>query len=186
MYEAMRQRRQAAATPCCAEACESAQGIGILKRMAAQFVCRRVCLFSAVLAVGSIAMAQTPSPTPDVTVPQGKVLFNRDQDSQTLEKKAKAPGEQQIVDVPDVERASIAFTAYDLDVHIAPAQSHLEVHAGFTVKNSGKEPLTRVVLQISSSLRWEDDRDTSGRANCVAAIYCSDRRYGRRSYGKGY
>ncbi len=31
----------------------------------------------------------------------------------------------------------------------------MEVHAGLTVKNSGKAPLTRLIFQISSSLRWE-------------------------------
>ena len=56
----------------------------------------------------------------------------------------------------------LLFTAYDLDVHLAPAQSHLAVHAGFTVKNSGKEPLARLVFQISSSLHWESFAMRSG------------------------
>ncbi len=96
----------------------------------------------------------TPPPTTDTTVPHGKVLFNRDQDSPASEKKAKTP-EQRVVAVTDAERASLTFSAYDLDVHLTPAQSHLAVHAGFTVKNSGKEPLPRLTFQISSSLQWE-------------------------------
>jgi hypothetical protein len=77
-----------------------------------------------------------------------------------MEKTTKAPEKQSVLDardanVTDAERASLIFTAYDLDVHLAPAQSRLAVHAGFTVKNSGKEPLTRLILQLSSSLKWE-------------------------------
>jgi hypothetical protein len=113
-------------------------------------------MFFAALFVSLTLVAQTtPPPTPDATVPQGKVLFNRNQDSPAVENKGKPPGEQKVVDVTDVERASLTFTAYDLDVHLTPAQSHLEVHAGFTVNNSSKAPLSRVIFQISSSLRWE-------------------------------
>ncbi len=72
-----------------------------------------------------------------------------------MEKKAKAAAEQANVEVSDAERASLTFTAYDLDVHLIPAESRLAVHAGFTVKNSGKETLKRLVFQISSSLQWE-------------------------------
>jgi hypothetical protein len=123
--------------------------------MAVLFVWRRLSLLTAVLAVSSIAMGQvTPPPATDTTVPHGKILFNRDQDSPASEKAAKTP-EQRVVAVTDAERASLTFTAYDLDVHLTPAESHLAVHAGFTVKNSGKEPLPRLTFQISSSLQWE-------------------------------
>jgi Peptidase family M1 domain len=122
--------------------------------MASVVVWRRLCLFPAIFVLGSVAMGQTtPPPTPDESVPKGKVLFNRDQDTPVA--KATKPTVEQPIDVSDVERASLTFTAYDLDVHLTPAQSRLEVHAGFTVKNSGKEPLKRLALQISSSLRWE-------------------------------
>ncbi len=103
----------------------------------------------------SVAMGQATSPpTPDQSAPRGKVLFSRDLDSPTDEKEAKAKAEQR-VDVTDAERSSLTFMAYDLDVHLTPAQSKLAVHAGFTVRNSGKEPLARLVFQISSSLQWE-------------------------------
>src|ERR1700730_1236311 len=116
-----------------------------------------------VLVVSSAARAQTtPSPDPDQTAPHGKVLFNRDQDSPAVEKAAKPLAKQPALAVSDAERGSLTFTAYDLDVHLAPAQSRLAVHAGFTVKNSGKEPLTRLILQISSSLKWESFAMRSG------------------------
>ncbi len=120
------------------------------------FARRRLWLFPAVFVVASVALAQaTPPPTPDETVPRGKVLFNRDQDSPEAKKTAKTAADQKVVEVTDDERASLTFTAYDLDVHLTPQQSHIEAHAGFTVKNSGKEPLKRIALQISSSLRWD-------------------------------
>jgi hypothetical protein len=106
-------------------------------------------------------MGQTTPPpgpglaAPNQTEPQGKVLFQRDQDSPAVEKTTKSPAKQPVVAVTDAERAALSFTAYDLDVHLAPTQSHLAVHAGFTVKNSSKEPLARLAFQISSSLRWE-------------------------------
>jgi Peptidase family M1 domain len=109
-----------------------------------------------VLVLSTAAIGQsTPPPDPDQAPPHGKILFNRDQDSPAVEKPAKPPLKQPEVAVTDVERASLTFTAYDLDVHLAPAQSHLAVHAGFTVRNSGKEPLTRLIIQVSSSLHWE-------------------------------
>lgn len=106
-------------------------------------------------------MGQAP-PASDETAPRGKVLFNRDQDSPAAEKVAKIPAEQRVVTVTDAERASLTFTAYDLDVHLTPAQSHLAAHAGFTVTNSGKEPLARLIFQISSSLQWESFALRSG------------------------
>jgi hypothetical protein len=122
---------------------------------------RRFSLLAMVLVVSSAAMGQaTPPPDPEQTAPHGKVLFGRDQDSPVVEKTTKTPEKQSALDardtdVTDAERASLVFTAYDLDVHLAPVQSHLAVHAGFTVKNSGKAPLTRLILQLSSSLKWE-------------------------------
>jgi hypothetical protein len=108
----------------------------------------------AVLALSSIAFGQATPPT-DETTPHGKVLFSKGQDSPVTEKPAKAPAKHAIEPVTDAERSALTFTGYDLDVHLAPAQSHLEVHAAFTVRNSGKEPLTRLSFQISSSLHWE-------------------------------
>jgi hypothetical protein len=115
-----------------------------------------VSVLAAILVLGSVTAAQTtPPPTPDQSAPHGKVLFNRDQDSPVVEKANKSPVQQPVVTVTDSERASLTFTAYDLDTHLTPAQSQLAVHAGFTVKNSGKELLSRLIFQISSSLHWE-------------------------------
>jgi len=103
-----------------------------------------------------------PAPTTDENVPHGKVLFNRNQDSPTVEKTAKVPADQPAVAVTDAERASLTFTSYDLDVHLTPSRSLLAVHVGLTVKNSGETPLSRLVFQISSSLHWESFAMQSG------------------------
>ena len=59
------------------------------------------------------------------------------------------------VEVTDAEREALTFTGYDLDVHLVPAHARIAVHAGLTVRNDGKAPLTRLALQISSTLVWE-------------------------------
>ena len=129
--------------------------------MVVSVVPRRWSLLVMVLALSLVGKGQTPQPAMDQTVPQGKVLFNRSDDSEA-QKAAKATVEQRVVDVSDAERSAPTFTAYDLDVHLTPAQSRLAVHAEFTVRNSGKEPLKRLVFQVSSALQWESFALRSG------------------------
>jgi hypothetical protein len=57
--------------------------------------------------------------------------------------------------VPDAERDALTFTAYDLDVHLTPASAGISVRAGLTVRNDAAVPLHQLVLDISSSLRWD-------------------------------
>jgi hypothetical protein len=59
------------------------------------------------------------------------------------------------VEVSDAERSALTFVAYDLDAHLVPARSEMVMRAKFSVRNDGKEPLARVVVQISSALTWE-------------------------------
>jgi Peptidase family M1 domain len=129
--------------------------------MVVSVVLRRLFVLLAVSALSLPVKGQTPQPAADQTVPQGKVLFDRNADS-AAPKDAKATVEQRVVDIPDAERAALTFTAYDLDVHLTPAQSRLAVHAEFTVRNSGKEPLKRLIFQVSSSLQWESFAMRSG------------------------
>src|SRR5208337_138056 len=58
----------------------------------------------------------------------------------------------------DQERQAITVTALDLDVHLHPADQQIAVRALLTVRNDGATPLTRIPLQISSSLNWESIR----------------------------
>jgi hypothetical protein len=89
--------------------------------------------------------------------PHGTVLFQRDENAPAPAGTSRQPAarHEAEVKVSEAERAALIFTAYNLDVHLTPAKSGLAVHAGFTVRNAGKVPLTRLVFQISSSLRWE-------------------------------
>src|ERR1035438_5598956 len=67
--------------------------------------------------------------------------------------------------------AQVAFTAFDLDVHLLPASQQIAVRALITIRNDGKTPLTHFPLQISSSLNWEAIRiDTHNVALQVATI----------------
>ncbi|RSL17729.1 hypothetical protein EDE15_3272 [Edaphobacter aggregans] len=114
-----------------------------------------LCLFAAT-ASAQTPQDQQPTPAP-APPPQGTVLFNRNQDTEQPQPAAKpAPASQETIKIPDAERNSLTFTAYDLDVHITPASSHLAVHARFTVRNSGSAPLERLALQLSSTLQWEN------------------------------
>jgi hypothetical protein len=55
----------------------------------------------------------------------------------------------------DEERSALTVTAWDLDARVTPVSAGLEMHARVTVRNDGKAPLTRVALQVSSTLQWE-------------------------------
>ena len=99
-----------------------------------------LCLFVAGLTLSSVAQDAPP--------PHGTVIFSRDQNTAPTEKKEETPAKQPEVTVTDAERNSLTFTAYDLDVHLAPEKAQLAVHARVTVQNSGTQPLTRLVLQV--------------------------------------
>jgi len=92
----------------------------------------------------------------------GKVLFSRstDETGQTTTQvgidtskssviKAEAPVAE------DAERHAVTFTNMDLDVRLRTVEQHIAVRALLTVRNDGQAPLTRIPLQISSSLQWE-------------------------------
>jgi hypothetical protein len=55
----------------------------------------------------------------------------------------------------DSDRQALTFASFDLDVHLRPEERQIAVRAVVTVRNDGKSPLTRIPLQISSSLNWE-------------------------------
>jgi hypothetical protein len=52
----------------------------------------------------------------------------------------------------------LAFTAFDLDAHLRPADQQIAIRALVTIRNDGATPLARIPLQISSSLNWESVR----------------------------
>jgi hypothetical protein len=107
------------------------------------------------------APAAPPAPPQQEQSHQGQIIFSRstDENGQTTTQSAPAatpPAAEGELAPPQVaERQAVTFTAFDLDVHLRPAEQRLAVRAQLTVRNDGKTPLTRIPLQLSSSLNWE-------------------------------
>ena len=130
-------------------------------------------LFAGILAVaaaGAAALscaAQNGAPLPlapqaSQPAPAGQVIYSRSIDengqpqirvgkptSQPSIQMAKAPS------VEDSDRQAVTFTDFDMDVRLRSAAQQIAVRALLAVRNDGKTPLTRIPLQISSSLNWE-------------------------------
>ncbi len=69
---------------------------------------------------------------------------------------ASQPTPAQVAEaLSDRERESLTFTRYDLDVHLRPAESKLSAVARVQLRNDGGVPLSRVALELSSTLHWE-------------------------------
>lgn len=103
------------------------------------------------------ASAQAPSAAPSDR--QGQVLFHRNEGQvpHTASQTAK-PGrtpQKEVDAITSAERSAIAFTAWDLDLHLEPATSHLSTRARFTVRNISQAPISQLTLQLSSTLHWE-------------------------------
>ena len=84
----------------------------------------------------------TPPPTPDDDTPPPP-------EAQPLAQTPTGPV------LTDEQRSSLLFTAYDLDARMAPATGHLTLRARVTLRNITSHPLSRVALQISSTLHWD-------------------------------
>jgi hypothetical protein len=116
----------------------------------------------AALPLGAQTTPATPPAPPQQAQPhQGTIIFSRttDENGQTTTQSGPAttpPAAEGELAPPQVaERQAVTFTAFDLDVHLRPAEQHIAVRAQLTVRNDGKTPLTRIPLQLSSSLNWE-------------------------------
>lgn len=113
--------------------------------------------------------AQTPAPQHSAQQPAqaapklpGQIVFSRSETvngkTTTIKGPAAPQADAQQAKAPvatNAERRAIRFTAYDMDVHLETAQRHIGVRAFVTVRNSGSAPLSRIPLQISSSLKWD-------------------------------
>ena len=65
-------------------------------------------------------------------------------------------------ELTDADRSAITLTAYDLDIRLTPATSALTARAHLTLRNTGSQPLSRIALQISSTLHWESAKLITG------------------------
>jgi hypothetical protein len=83
---------------------------------------------------------------------------------------------QEVAEPPstDAERQAVTIPALDLDVHLNSAAHQIAVRAQINARNDGKEPLTRIPLQISSSLKWEQIRVSGKSVAFTVATLNSD------------
>jgi hypothetical protein len=79
---------------------------------------------------GSAAQQPAPPPAPSATKPVASTL------------------------ITDAERTALTYSAYDLDVHVEPAQQRMSVRAHLTAHNASDRPLAKIALQLSSALSW--------------------------------
>jgi hypothetical protein len=109
----------------------------------------------AAIAVGLVTCAGAQQAPPPADVPAehpGTVIFSRSvEDGEAPAKQVPATAE---VRATDGEREAITFLTYDLDVHLQPREHAMAVRANVTVRNDSSSPLSRLAVQISSSLRW--------------------------------
>jgi hypothetical protein len=138
----------------------------IWKSIAAAVLCGAFCGAAAQQQTPALQPSQTqqPSPTgqgtPQPSNPNAKVIFSRSDEDEVPAKtetaKPEATKASDTVKATDQERGSVTFTAYDLDVHLAPREHILTVRARIELRNDGEQPLKVIPLQISSSLQFED------------------------------
>jgi hypothetical protein len=123
-----------------------------------------VISFALALFIARLAPSQTPTTSSTDQAPQshGQVIFSRsaDDSGQTTTTTGPAAPKSSGVfvatsTVTDAERETLTFTAFDLDVHLRPAEHQIAVRALLTVHNDSQSPLSHIPLQISSSLNWE-------------------------------
>jgi hypothetical protein len=116
----------------------------------------------------STAPSTQEQPAQQSAEPHGKVLFQRslDANGNTVSTTGPAAKPEAAVSgrstATDVERQSVAITNLDLDVRLNSLEHQIAARAQVTVRNTGKAPIARIPLQISSSLTWERIR-VSGR-----------------------
>jgi hypothetical protein len=114
---------------------------------------------AAVLACLLTGAAAAQAPNAPSSSRQGEVLFHRNeaQAPQTTARSAK-PGrtpQKEVDGITSAQRSAIAFSAWDLDLHLTPATSHIASRARFTVRNISQAPISQLTLQLSSTLHWE-------------------------------
>jgi hypothetical protein len=146
-------------------------------------------LLAALLLAPLASQAQTTSSAPPVSsqtlqetqqnqARKSKIILQRstDEDGQTTGTAAPATPSKIAAEptVADAERTAPTTTAFDLDVRLRPAESHIAVRALITIRNDSKSPLAHLPLQLSSDLTWEIIRLNGHPVPFTVAILNSD------------
>ncbi len=120
------------------------------------------CLATLTCPAQTTPPAKKPVASQPAQLHKSQVIFSRSTNetgqtttkfSSPVEQPPSQTVEESSADNPD--RQAVTFTSLDLDVHLLPAAQHIAVRALLTIRNDGQTPLTRIPLQISSSLNWE-------------------------------
>jgi hypothetical protein len=98
------------------------------------------------------APPQAPDPNADIDRAGDGSVANGTMPAQAH---AGEPAAGTPADISDDVRSAITITGYDLDARLLPARSRLTMRALLTIRNDSTQPLPRLALQVSSSLRWE-------------------------------
>lgn len=141
-----------------------------------------VALAALFAAAASLAAAQSASSqAPAQTQPAhsgGEVIFSRSIDENGQTTTTTGPAAQPpMLKAPiadDAERQAVTFTAYNLDVHLHPADARMAARALVTVRNDGKAALAHIPLEISSTLNWERIRVNGRDVAFQVAVLNSD------------
>ena len=106
-------------------------------------------------AITLAAAAQQQAP-PAHPAPNTQVLFSRS-DTQTApaQTTSASPATHVTGKVTNAERSAVIFTAYQLDIHLAPQNHAISALAHLTLRNSGTAPLPVIPIQLSSTLNFE-------------------------------
>jgi hypothetical protein len=126
------------------------------------------------------ATSSQEQPAPQPAKPNGKVLFERSVDANGNTVSTTGPavkpgaGAAKGPAVEDAERQAIAVTDLDLDVRLNTADQQIATRAQVTVRNTGKSPIARIPLQISSSLNWDRIRVAGRDVSAPVATIDSD------------
>jgi hypothetical protein len=143
---------------------------------------------AALLLAPLASLAQTTSSAPPVSsqtlqetqqnqTKKSKVILQRSTDENGQITGNAAPPASKTGPEPtaaDAERTAPTTTAFDLDVRLRPAESHIAVRALLTIRNDGKSPLAHLPLQISSDLTWENIRLSGHQIPFTVATLNSD------------
>jgi hypothetical protein len=119
---------------------------------------------------------ETPAVPVAPETQHGDVIFHRSSDDVSAPAKPNALAAATPVaeatgpELTDADRSAIHVTAYDLDAQLAPEHAHLAMRARMTLRNEGAQPLSRIGLQISSTLTWESVTVVSGAAHTRLAL----------------
>jgi hypothetical protein len=116
----------------------------------------------ALAAMAVLPCAAQTTPAAGDSQPKGQVIFSRSMDENgqvsTHSGQAATSPAIQMATAPsaeDADRQAVTFTGFDMDVRLRSAAQQIAVRALVTVRNDGKTPLSRIPLQLSSSLNWE-------------------------------